>query len=357
MPRYTFLENPYFGNLSMKMDNQHKPRRLREDFYLLGIVVALLLVGSLGYSLLEGWTFFEGLYMTVITLSTVGYGEVQPLTQTGRLFTVLLIIGGVGVAGYVLTNLVSDLFDRQFNAVQRRRRMLEKIQLLDGHTIFCGFGRLAQVAVRELVSKKNPVVIIDSSETKISEAEELGAFTICADATQDDALERAGVRKAKQLVSLLPTDADNLYVILAAKELNPHLLTVTRAEFAAGEKRLRSAGATKVISPYVIGGQRIADGLLRPYVENFLDLTASSSGSDLVIEEIRIPSSSAVIGKQLGETELPKKGDVIIAALVTPSGETLFNPSRSTELKENMVIIGLGKKDEIRALEQLLLPH
>lgn len=331
-------------------------RKLGEDFYLVLIVLALLLIGSVGYTLIEGWSFLEGLYMTVITLSTVGYSEVRPLSEAGRVFTLVLIIVGVGVAGYVLSKLIKDFFDQQFNIARRRRKMVEELGHLKDHTVFCGFGRLAQVAVRELLSRKMPIVIIDTDPKRITEAEELGAFALLGDATQDEVLLQANIKEATRLVSLLPTDADNLYVILAARESNPSLLTITRAEFTKGERRLKRAGASKVISPYVIGGQKIADGLLRPYVVSFLELTSSGSGSDLVMEEIKIPEGSPLAGSNLESPIIQSHKDIIIAAIITPDGQTLFNPHSSTLLDSGSVLIGLGRAEDVKEFERQLMP-
>ena len=234
--------------------------------------------------------------------------------------------------------------------------MLEKISSLKGHTVFCGFGRLAQVAVRELLATGKPVAIIDTDPVKIAEAEELGAHVLHGDATQDEILQKVNIQKASQLVSLLPTDADNLYVILATKEANPELVTITRAEFKQGERRLRRAGASRVISPYVVGGQRVADGLLRPFVMNFLDLTASSSSSDLVIEEIRVTEKSPLVGSTLEKTGVRNQKDVIIAAVITPEGETVFNPEDSLTLEKGSVLIGLGRTADVKAFESKLMP-
>ncbi|MCB0321506.1 MAG: potassium channel family protein, partial [Bdellovibrionales bacterium] len=266
------------------------------------IVLNLTILGSIGYMVIEGWSFFDSLYMTVITLSTVGYSETHELSTSGRLFTIVLILVGVALAGVILTKIFNHLFDQQFNIIRRRKRMLDRIGKLDNHVVFCGFGRLAQVAIRELHEHGLPLVVIDQNEMKVQEAEEMGVYAILGDATQDEVLRQAGISKAQQIVSLLPKDADNLYVILAAREINRNIYSITRAEYSTGEKRLLRAGADKVVSPYTVSGHRIADGLLRPHVMNFLDLASSGSNSDLVIEEIRIPAGSPLHGVALRDS-------------------------------------------------------
>ncbi|MCB0352077.1 MAG: potassium channel protein [Bdellovibrionales bacterium] len=332
-----------------------KSRELREDLFLLGIISVLMIIGTVGFRYLEGWTILESFYMTVITLSTVGFMEVHPLSDAGRIFTSFLIIAGVGVVMVLLTQAASHVVQRQLHWVARRGPMNQRIQNLSGHIIFCGFGRLAQVAVEELRHKNKPLVIIDADESRIDAATEADILAIHGDATNDELLRKAGIGRAAQLVSLLPKDADNLYVILAARELNPNVFTLTRAEFEEGEKRLKRAGASKIISPFRVGGQKIADGLLRPHVMDFLELAASGTQKDLVIEEIRIPESASLHGKTLLETGLREKTQILVVAIVSSSGETIFNPKGDTRISGGTTLIGLGRRVDFEKLESLLI--
>ncbi len=319
-------------------------------------IVCVLAIGTLGYATIEGWEVFDALYMTVITLSTVGYGEIHSLSEPGRWFTIFLIFVGVGVVMVVLTSAANKFLERELRWIWRGGRMREKIESTSEHTIFCGFGRLAQVAIFDLLESNQEVVVIDSNEERIREIEEQGMLGLLGDATQDSILQEAGIERASRLVSLLPKDADNLYVILAARELNPNLFTITRAEYAAGEKRLKQAGANRVISPYRVGGQKIADGLMRPHVMDFLELAASGTKGDLFIEEIFVPNTSPLCGQTLKETNLRAQSDIIIAAMISPEGETLFNPTGTSRVLGGSTLIALGKKRDFHDIEKLILP-
>jgi voltage-gated potassium channel len=233
--------------------------------------------------------------------------------------------------------------------------MGEQIRKLEGHTIICGFSRLARIAIRELLASGLRVVIIESDQNRATEARQMGYLVVQGDATHDEILLAAGIQRARSIVTLLPKDADNLYVILSCRELSPELFIMTRAEDEAGEKKLQRAGATRIISPYRVGGQKIAEGLTRPYVTEFLDLAVSSTGSHLQLEEIRIPHGSPLHGKNLRDAELRQRTNVIVAAIIMPNGTMHFNPDANTEIKEGATFIVLGLREELFRLERLLL--
>lgn len=326
-----------------------------ELLYLIAAILFVLISGILGFSLTEGWGLFDSLYMTIITLSTVGYHEVHPLSLEGRVVAMVLIVVGVGVAMYVLTTLAHKVIDRQIIRSLRGDRMQELIDQLEQHTVLCGFGRLARFAAHDLQQANAEVVVIEQDEESAAEAEEAGFFVVRGDSTEDEVLESAGIRRANRLVSLLPKDADNLYVILTSREMNSNLYILSRAEDAAGEKRLRRAGANRVVSPYRAGGQRIASVILRPYVTDFIELAASTRSGELVIEEIRIPTDSPLGGVSLAESGLRQKANIIIAAVISVSGEMEFNPSGATVLQSGSTLIGLGALEDFRKLEDMLL--
>lgn len=330
---------------------------VREGLLLTLAIVCVIAIGTFGYAALEGWSLFDSLYMTVITLSTVGFSETHVLSEPGRWFTIFLIFVGVGVVMVVLTSAANKILERELRWIWRGGHMRDKIQSTSEHTIFCGFGRLAQVAINDLHEARQDIVVIDQNEESIRDAEERGILGVIGDATQDSILIEAGIQRASRLVSLLPKDADNLYVILAARELNPNLFTITRAEYAAGEKRLKQAGANRIVSPYRVGGQKIADGLLRPHVMDFLELAASGTQGDLFIEEIFVPHASPLCGKTLQETDLRAQTDIIIAAIISPEGETHFNPTGSSKIIGGSTLIALGKKSDFHGIEMLILPE
>jgi voltage-gated potassium channel len=233
--------------------------------------------------------------------------------------------------------------------------MRDTIRQLRDHTIICGYGRLSRIAGRELRDAGVPVVIIEQNDEHALEAEDNGFLVLRGDATTDEALLEAGIERASRLVTLLPKDSDNLYVVLTSRELAPNLFIISRAEQEVGEKRLTRAGSNKIISPYRVGGQKIADGILRPYVMDFIDLAVSSSSGDLQIEEIKIPDASALVGATLQDAALRQKTNVIIAAIISKTGEMQFNPSGATVIEASSTMIGLGFKKDLAALEQLLL--
>lgn len=326
------------------------------EFVLLGIaILSVISIGTTGYMIIEGWNFFDSLYMTVITLASIGYQEVHPLSQTGRGFTILLIIMGVGVVSVVLTTVAHKVIQQEFNWLFTQRRMGRIIKRMENHSIICGYGRLSRIAAKELKEAGAPLVIVDANETRCNEAQEAGHVVVKGDASTSEVLLEAGIMKASRLVSLLPKDADNLYVILTSKELNPNLFILSRAEDEAGEKRLKTIGANKIVSPYRVGAQKIADGLLRPYVTDFIDLAVSTSSGHLAIEEIRIPENSPLGGVSLKDAELRNKTNVMVAAIISPLGAMNVNPSGDTIIEVGSTLIGFGLKHDFRELERVLL--
>jgi voltage-gated potassium channel len=348
-----FLSSPRQG--SLQPSEYHFYREIREILLSISIIALFLLLGTLGFSFIEGWSLFDSLYMTVITLGSVGYQEVHPLTQPGRAFTIILILTGLGLMTVLFTTIAQKVVQQQIFLAIRDRRMGEQIRKLEGHTIICGFSRLARIAIRELLASGMRVVIIESDQNRATEARQMGYLVVQGDATHDEILLAAGIQRARSIVTLLPKDADNLYVILSCRELSPELFIMTRAEDEAGEKKLQRAGATRIISPYRVGGQKIAEGLTRPYVTEFLDLAVSSTGSHLQLEEIRIPHGSPLHGRNLRDAELRQRTNVIVAAIIMPNGTMHFNPDANTEIKEGATFIVLGLREELFRLERLLL--
>ncbi|MBX7143726.1 MAG: potassium channel protein [Oligoflexia bacterium] len=328
----------------------------RELFLSLAAIILLVLVGTVGYSAIEGWNWFDSLYMTVITVATIGYGETHPLSALGRGFTIVLILLGVGVASVVLSSLTRFIIQRQIIWLFDRKTMQDAIDKLTGHTIFCGYGRLARMALQSLHgSNRHQIVLIDSDEERASTAAEDDIFVVKGDATNEEALLAAGIKRAQRLVTLLPKDADNLYVVLTAKELNPNIDIMSRAADEKGEKRLTRAGAARIISPYRVSGQKIADGILRPYVTDFLELAGSAGRTDLAIEEIRIPDNSPLTGHTLEEAQLRQRANIMVAAIIKKDGQMVFNPNKETMLESGSTLIGFGHKSDFAKLEKLLI--
>jgi len=339
-------------SLLSKGKESHK---LYELILSLFAIFTVLLAGTLGYILIEGWHWFDALYMTVITLTTVGFGEVHPLSEHGRLFTIVIMLLGVGVAMLVLTTLAKIALEQQIFWIFERKGMQKLIDSLSKHTIVCGYGRLSNVAVQRLAEHGTPLVVVDVKEDRILAAENSGYLAVQGDAAEEEVLLRAGVKRASRLVSLLPKDSDNLYVILTAKELNPDIFIVSHAEDDVGEKRMRQAGAQRIISPYRVGGNKVAEGLLRPHVTEFLDIAATGADGDLMIEEILIPEKSPMDGRTLQESELRQKTNIIVAAVISKAGSMKFNPSGDTLIESGATLIGMGHRRDFGALEKLLI--
>lgn len=332
----------------------HSDKRQELLMYML-LIVLVFVFGTLGYVAIEGWSVFDAFYMTTITLATIGYGETHALSTAGRAFTIALIFLGVGIGTVVVGAATKIVIERQFSRMfNRRRRMAEKIDGLSGHTIFCGFSRLGGLAAEELRKAGATVVVIETNAVRADEAERLGFYVVRGDATLDESLTKAGVARAARLVSLLPRDSDNLYVILMAREINPSLYIVSRAEDDVGETRLKRAGVDKLISTYRLAARKLSDALVRPYVTDFFE--AGGAGNEgWRIEEIRIPPSSPICGQSLKDLSLRQKTQVGIAAVISPTGDLEVNPGGSTVVSAGATLIAIGWKRDIEKLEHMVL--
>src|SRR5215510_11506958 len=316
------------------------------------LFVAVSAVGVIGYRVLEGYTWLEALYMTVITLSTVGFGEVRPLHPVGRIFTVLLLAAGLGVVFYTMITVTEKVVEGEFQQFFGRRRMQKRIGVLSNHYLVCGFGRIGEVVCRELASKPVPFVVIEQLEERIREAEANQYLILQGDATEEKTLLAAGVQQAQGLFAALATDAGNVFVTLTAKELNPTLFVVARAENERSERTLLRAGADKVISPYAMGGHRMAQAALRPAVVDIIELATHHQSLELQLEEISVPASSRCQGKTLREAELCEQPDIIVVAIKRASGKTLFNPTPGERLEIGDSLIALAEAPQLKEIER-----
>jgi voltage-gated potassium channel len=333
------------------------PRSLKVQRVLLYLLVAVgvFSLGTFGYTLIEGWPLFDSFYMTVITLATIGYGETHELSTAGRAFTIVLIFLGVGLGTVLLGSAWQAVLEGQFSRfLDWRKKVREQVQRLSGHTIFCGYSRLGKLAAAELRGSGENVVVIDMNESRAEVAESAGFLVLRGDATLEETLVAAGVRRAARLITLLPRDSDNLYVILNARELNPAIHIVTRAEDDVGETRLKRAGANQLISTYSLAARKLADGLLRPYVTDFFEV-AGTGKDGWKIEEIRVPESSAVCGQTLQQLALRQSANVGIAAMVSPEGELEINPDGAAKVVSGSTLIAIGWKKDLELLEKLVL--
>jgi len=323
---------------------------------LIAIMILLPVVmigGTVGYVLLEKWPLLDAFYMTVITLSTVGFGEVRPMHQTGRPFTSVLIFIGVGGVAYTLGTITEYLVTGELQGTLRRRRMQKEIDRLSGHFIVCGFGRVGRQVAAELRRCQMSVVVIETNPEEEEECTRSGYHFIEGDASDDAVLVRAGIERARGLVAAVDSDAANVYVSLSAHALNPSLPIVARADQPDAEAKLRKAGATHVISPYAVGGMRMASLLLHPNVIDFLDLVMRDEELQLWLDEIRIAPESELDGKTLEEMQVRKRTGANVLGMRRGGGGIVVNWAAEMRIEAGDVLVALGTRDQLDALAAL----
>jgi voltage-gated potassium channel len=322
------------------------------------IVATLLLltfaVGTTGFCVLEGYTFFDAFYMTLITITTVGYEEIHPLSRAGRIFNSLLILFGVSAMFFAVGAVTQTIIELELSDHFGKRRVKRMISKLENHFIVCGFGRVGRSASDELAAAGVPFLVIDRSEERAERATRAGILTLRADSTRDETLREAGIMRARGLIAALATDADNLFVLLSAKSLNPRLNVVTRAAEEDAEEKLRRAGADTVFAPYHIAGRRLAQALLRPHVSQFIDFTTSKIGLDVAIEQVKVAPRTVFVSKTLREMQIRRELGVIVLAIRTSDGKMVFNPPAETEIRAGDFLIVMGEPVYLRKLGELL---
>jgi len=327
--------------------------RVRRQFVLsLVFIVVVIMAGTVGYMIIEHWSFLDAVYMTVTTITTVGFSEVHPLSSTGRVFTMFLIVVGVGTILYTFNNAARIVIEGEIQVIFGRRKVEKKIRELKDHYIVCGYGRMGMVICKELKAKRAKFVVIEKA-TQPSDSLDADLLIVRGDATKDEVLKEAGIERAKGLISVLPTDAENLYVVLSAKVLNPDLNIVARAGEEGSEEKLVRAGADRVVSPYHIGGLRIAHTMLKPSVVDFIEFATRSGNIDLQMEEIYVKEGAGISGTTLDQCGIGRELGIIIVAIKRTGGEMQFNPTFRTVIGPGDVLIALGEKDKLRILEEM----
>jgi len=322
-------------------------RRFLQIVYAFLLVVA---IGIIGYMVIEGWSFLDALYMTVITISTVGYKEVADLSAAGRVFSILLIIGGVGIMFYILTTMVQYVIEGNLANIIWRRRMKEKISKLKDHIILCGYGRVGTEVARVFQAEGTPFVIIDPDQEAIGRAAFEGYLYLQGNATSDELLKEAGIDRSRALVAAVGSDADNVFITLSARGLRPDLFITARASAQESESKLKRAGADRTIFPHALGGRRLAMLALRPLVVDFVDTALHSRGRELVLENIEVGPGSPVAGQTAVEGQRCCKGANILAVR-KKGGNLLTSVSDDTLLELGDELVVIGTREQLRTIE------
>lgn len=325
--------------------------KLKLSLFFLFITIAF---GTGGYVIFEGMTPFDAFYMVLITISTVGFGEIKPLSDIGRTITIVIIISGISLLTYTLGQVAKVFVEGELRRILGRRKLEKQIAGLTDHYIICGYGRIGQIIVKELRAARMPLVVIEQDQAGIAQLEADGVLYLVMDATSDDALQAAGLARAKGLVTAVSSDADNVFIALSAKGLRPDIFILARASDVKNERKLLRAGASRVVCPYEMGGRRMAEILNKPTVVDFLDQTMMRSELGLQMEEAVISEGSSLTGKTVMSSNLRQEFGVIIVAIKRQDGEMVFNPGAGEPFNAGDVIVVIGKRAELQRMTQAL---
>jgi voltage-gated potassium channel len=308
----------------------------------------VMAIGSLGYMLLERWSFLESVYMTVITLTTVGFGEVHPLSLPGKMFTMFLVLGGVGTATYTVFAATEVLVEKQMRRVLGRDRMDGKVKQLKGHVIVCGFGRVGRQICAEFDRRGVPFVIVERADDTLASR---GTWhVVVGDATEDATLAAAGIERAMGLVCALSSEADNVFVTLSARQLNPKIRITARADSEGMEHKLIRAGANRVVSPYQAGAMRMAITTLQPNVVDFMSIVAGGESTGLRLEEVEVGVGSPFVGKSLREVEFRQRYGLMVVGIKRAGERPIFSPSSDEAIQVGDVLLLIGSADDLGRL-------
>jgi voltage-gated potassium channel len=323
---------------------------MRRRFLIIPLAIATtLMLGTVGFTLIEGYPPFDAFYMTLTTMTTVGYMEVHPLSRVGRIFNSFLIFVGTTTIFISIGAMTQFIIELEFGDAFAKRRNKRMIEKLKDHFIICGYGRVGRGAAAELQHAGVPFVVVDSNPDRVEMAMTAGMLAANADSTRDETLRLVGIERARGLVAALSTDADNLFVLLSAKGLNPAIYVATRAAEEGAEAKMRRAGADAVFAPYSITGHRLAQSLLRPHVVQFLDFTTKEIGEDVAIEQVRV--ADAMAARSIKDMQLGRDFGVIVLAIRRAEGKMLFNPTADTIVNAGDFLIVMGRQENLRTLE------
>lgn len=320
-------------------------------FAVLAVVIAIGF-GAVGFHLIEGWSILDSLYVSAQTVTTVGYGDLAPATRNGRIFSSLFMLAGVGVVLYALTTSVHAIVQSELVATFGERRQSRRMSKLRNHFIVCGAGRVGSHLVRALMDSAETFIVVEKDPQRVAELVELGALVLVRDATLEESLLEAGVEHARGLAACLPNDADNVYVVLTARDLNPTMHIVARAAEEQAEVKLIRAGANRVVAPTIIGGHRMAMALTKPAVDDFLG-SITANKLELAFEQLEVDASSPLAGKKLSETNIRSQLNIVVVSIRRNSGEILFNPSGDALIESGDMLIAIGHAESLMKLADL----
>ncbi|OBQ33855.1 MAG: potassium channel protein [Anabaena sp. MDT14b] len=337
---------------------EQKYQRIQKELMAGALALAgIFLIGTLWYSLVEGWKWEDAAYMTVITLATVGYGETHPLGSRGRLFTIVLILMGVVNLTYIVNRFTAAVIEGYFLEGIRLRQQRRLMESLSEHYIICGFSRTGRQIAKEFQAEAVSFVIIDSELESVQKAQEIGYIVFQGDATLDDTLLKVGITKAICIVAALPSDAENLYTVLSAKTLNPDIRAIARASTEEAVQKLQRGGADAVISPYITGGKRMAAAALRPQILDFVDGMLSGTDRQLYMEEFLLDSDRCpFVGQSLQRAKLRSQSGALVLAIRRLDGKLIGGPTGDTVLMSGDTLICMGTAEQLRDLNQILGP-
>lgn len=324
----------------------------RRILYALAAVAVAIGFGAAGFHLIEGWSILDSLYVATQTVTTVGYGDLAPATRNGRIFSTVFMLTGVGVVLYALTTTVQTIVQSELVATFGQRRQSRKMSKLRDHFIICGAGRVGSHLVRALLGTAEAFMVIERDAQRVADLIALGVTVLVRDATLEESLREAGVEHARGLAACLPDDADNVYVVLTARDLNPKMHIVARAAEEQAEPKLIRAGANRVVAPTIIGGHRMAMALMKPAVDDFLG-SITANKLELAFEQLEVAPSSVLAGQKLSETNIRSELDIVVVSIRRSDGQILFNPSGEATIESGDILIAIGHAESLMKLATL----
>ncbi|HWN11514.1 MAG TPA: potassium channel protein [Pyrinomonadaceae bacterium] len=337
---------------SSPLEPHAPPRFPRRILYALTAVAVAIGIGTIGFYFIEGLSLLDSLYVAAQTVTTVGYGDITPATTSGRVFALIFMIGGVGVVLYALTTAVQTIVQAEIIAMLGQKRQSRRIGKMRNHFIICGAGRVGSHLVRALLGSQDTFIVIERDPQRVAELTDLGVAVLVRDATLEESLREAGVENARGLAACLPDDADNVYVVLTAHDLNPDLHIVARAAKEQAEAKLIRAGANRVVAPTIIGGHRMAMALTKPAVDDFLG-SITANKLELAFEQLEVDPESVLAGKKLSETNIRSELDIVVVSIRRNDGQILFNPSGEAIVESGDMLIAIGHAESLMKLATL----